>query len=97
VHNVLKNRAEGRLDRVAASPGNRDRAGQRRRPVPATSVLIVRKVIEYRRCSTAGMLCCQIAAHHVERTRFGGERETPPFVAVGTVKPIPRMGAAPSL
>jgi hypothetical protein len=37
------------------------------------------------------------AAHHAERTRFGGERETLPFVAVGTAKPIPRMGPAPSL
>jgi hypothetical protein len=43
------------------------------------------------------MLCCQIAAYHVERTRFGGERETLPFVAVGTAKPIPRTGAVPAL
>ena len=27
------------------------------------------------------------AAHHVERARFGGERETLPFVAVGAAKP----------
>jgi hypothetical protein len=59
VRNVVKNRGEGRLDWVAASPGNRDRASAPRAG-PGTSVLMVRKVIEYRRCSTAGMLCCQI-------------------------------------
>jgi len=43
---------------VARALVNNDRLSEI--PQPGIFYLIVRNVIEYRRCSTAGMLCCQI-------------------------------------